>query len=217
VLRREDGHTLVEVLVAAMIGVLILIAIFTLVDTGTKSGALTADRIETISRTRSGMELVRARLRTAVCPPATPTQPALLEAQDARITFYSQVAERPAGAIMTEPPIQRRTLFLQDGQLREEVYDLAPAGNTAMTFAAAPSSTATLADRVQASGGTPVFAYLDDTGAAIADTAQRPAAARVRVRLAGQPRRAESVAAPSDTTVVLRTDDPTDDDMRPEC
>jgi prepilin-type N-terminal cleavage/methylation domain-containing protein len=212
----DRGHTLVELLVAMLVGTIVLMAIFALVDTTTKTTAKTTDRMETLARTRAASEIVRAHLRSAVCPDDG-TSP-VITAQDSEISFVSRLQSRPSGVPTTEARIQRRTIDLSGGNVRERVYDQTAGAGSVATFNATPSRTATLLDRADTPAGQPLFTYLDDDGDAITDAALRTKASRVRVQLVGKARRAEpGLDARSDATVVLRLDDPTDPDNSPEC
>ncbi|MEA2256233.1 MAG: hypothetical protein QOG35_2278 [Solirubrobacteraceae bacterium] len=80
-LRREDGFTLVELLVAMVIGLIVIFAGFNLIDSSVRVNASVAGRTDAAQRGRLGMDAITRALRSQVCAngiapvtTATPTQ-----------------------------------------------------------------------------------------------------------------------------------------------
>lgn len=228
--RDERGTTLVELLTAVMIGTIVLMIGFALLDLGTKSQAKTADRLDTLSRGRIGMELINQRIRSAVCGEDTSvldteTGAAFLVADPNEVVFRSSLAT-DATATTVRPSLRR--ISLSDGNVVEAVF--APT-NTRGTpaygnYPATPSTTRVLLAGVRPEAGrSGIFEYLRagtgvDEGRDIAfayDDPKRFGALKVRVRLAATPRRADSKATAFRSTVMTYTDDPTDTDQVPQC
>jgi Tfp pilus assembly protein PilW len=91
--REESGFTLVELLVACIIGMIVLLASFMMLDSSVVLTGKVTDRVDRTQRARGAMEEITRELRSQVCPAAG--TPALVDAQDYSITFYSFMGTRP--------------------------------------------------------------------------------------------------------------------------
>jgi prepilin-type N-terminal cleavage/methylation domain-containing protein len=89
----ERGFTLVEMLVAMSIGVVILLAAFTLLDRSFTTSAQIADRQEGLQRGRQAMELITRQLRSQVCGGAAGHH--LLRARHLRSPARRQLLRQP--------------------------------------------------------------------------------------------------------------------------
>ena len=67
-LRREDGFTLVELLVAISIGSVVMLATFMMLDSSVTLTGKTQKRVDTTQRGRLAMDLITRQLRSQVCP-----------------------------------------------------------------------------------------------------------------------------------------------------
>jgi prepilin-type N-terminal cleavage/methylation domain-containing protein len=67
-LRAERGFTVVEVLVAASLGSVVMVAIFGLLDFSVKQSSGASARVDSTQRGRTAMEQVTRSLRSQVCP-----------------------------------------------------------------------------------------------------------------------------------------------------
>jgi prepilin-type N-terminal cleavage/methylation domain-containing protein len=85
--REESGFTLPELLVACLIGTLVLMATFMMLDSSVVLTGKVTDRVDRTQRARVAMELVTRKLRSQVCPAAG--VPALIDAQDYSVKFYA--------------------------------------------------------------------------------------------------------------------------------
>jgi type II secretory pathway component PulJ len=85
--RDESGFTLVELLVACIVGTIVLLATFAMLDSSVKLTGKVTDRVDRTQRSRLAMEQVTRKLRSQVCPSAG--TPALIDAQDYSVRFYS--------------------------------------------------------------------------------------------------------------------------------
>jgi prepilin-type N-terminal cleavage/methylation domain-containing protein len=106
-LRAERGFTVIEMLVAATVGSVVLIAIFSLLDFSVEQSTGTNARTDSSQRGRAAMEQVTQSLRSQVCfTPNAGTTPAvsLLYADRYKVTFYGF---NGSGAFLPE----RRTIF----------------------------------------------------------------------------------------------------------
>lgn len=210
----EHGFTLVELLAAMLVGTVVLLALFGLVDLSTRQHATTVDRMDTLQRGRLGVDLIGQRLRLAVCPDNG--REVFTETTETQVTFYAQQAPRPTGPAVTEPKLQRRTILLTGTTVEERVYDrTATSGDS---FPATPTTTTVLARDVRVPAGKPFLEYRAPDGSPLTTSEQRRGAGRVVVNLAAIPRRAdERLGTVFESTTAIRSDDPTDPNPTPEC
>jgi len=222
--RDEHGFTLVELLAAMAIGMVVLFGTFALLDLSVESQAQTADRVDAVQRARRGMDQVTQRVRSITC--LVDDQPALLSAGDDELRFYSSLDAAPTGP---QTEMQQRTLRWEaadDGRIVEDVYDGAwdPAVGD-YTFAAVPTSRVVI-EGIQPVAGTPMFTFerrRSDTVvprvlAAPVAAAELGSIGVVQVTFAAAPRLlGRNTGSTLESRVLLRTDDPTDEDDVPEC
>ena len=147
-LRREDGTTLVELLVGSVVGLIVLAASLLVLDDSVKLARVTDQRIDATQRGREAMETVTRELRSQVC---LGVAPALTEATNTSVSFYVNLA-----GIDAVP--QRHKISLESGELILRRY--VPTGTPpALTFPATPTSTRVLLQNAQQVGSTPIFRY----------------------------------------------------------
>ena len=234
-LRTEDGFTLVELLVATLIGTIVLMASFTIVDFAVHGQVQTENRLDALSRGRQAMEQVSRQVRSQMC--LGRGRPPIVEAHDNRIVFYASLA--PAPATGTTPPIQLRTVeFIPDpaqgasrGFIQETVVegDGTPPPDT--RFVATPR-VRRLAENVSPVPGRPLFSYFKyDAATAPGVVLLTPALtglSEVDRRMVVQVRTtfdawavggkaADRVRTRLDNTVLVRTADPSDPTRSPQC
>jgi prepilin-type N-terminal cleavage/methylation domain-containing protein len=226
-LRDERGFTLVELLMATVVGVGVLLAAYTLSTALLHAQTRISDRTEAIARGRTAMEQITQQLRSQVCLGAG--LPAIAYGDSNHITFYADLANT------TFVP-QKRDLQFASGALTERDYSgTATTGTPPFTFSATPVRTRVIADRLlnQQSGGTtvPFFTYYSfDAGNPVRPANLLPTplsasdAARVvqiRVAFAALPTRGGATYKPTGepftANVYNRTADPTDPDHSPLC
>jgi len=159
--RREDGFTLVELLAAMVVGMIVLFAVFGLLDGAVRIHAKTTDQIETIGRGRLAIDLVSQSLGSRICLGAVPS---LVAASDTSVEYYASLAPETAGVRLEA---QRRRLTFSGGAIREEVWtssppvappSLPPASSTI------PTRTRMVIQRVAPIGTTPIFRYYANQG-----------------------------------------------------
>jgi hypothetical protein len=151
-LRGEAGLTVIELLVAATVGVGVLFAVLGLLDTSTRLSASTVDRVETASRARLAMDLVTRQVRSQLC--LGTDLPALTAATPTSMTFYGSLAPEASPLV-----VQRRTLTYDavTKRLLQTVWTGAGVRPN-ITFDTAPQ-TSVIADGIVAVGTAPVFQY----------------------------------------------------------
>jgi type II secretory pathway pseudopilin PulG len=170
--REQGGFTLVELLVSIGSGMVLMLALFSVLDISTTQSARSIDRVESSQRGRTAIEELIQQLHSS-CVSAT-VAPVLATSDGTTLKFVSQMG---SAAVLT--PNQHVVTVQADGvkpynDLVDKVYP--STGGTApnWTFATTPTVTKTLAENVsQASvGGTtqPYFQYFSYSNGNISTT-----------------------------------------------
>jgi type II secretory pathway component PulJ len=153
----ESGFTLVEMLVACIIGTTILLASFMMLDSSVVLTGKVTDRVDRTQRARLAMEQVTRELRSQVCPSAG--NPALIDAQGNSITFYAFMG---SGAFVPD-----KFQILWDSS-SNSIIENKWAGSGAApstTWAATPTQRTLLTDVKPPPPTGPMFAYYVSGGA----------------------------------------------------
>jgi type II secretory pathway component PulJ len=155
--REESGFTLVELLVACLVGIIILLASFMMLDSSVVLTGKVTDRVDRTQRARVTMEQITRDLRSQVCPSAA--VPALIEGQDYSVKFYSFMG---SGAFV--PDIREISWDTNTNSLIEKRW--AGSGTSPYTtWPSSPTTTRTLLSDVQPPpANAPVFAYYPTSG-----------------------------------------------------
>jgi type II secretory pathway pseudopilin PulG len=154
-LRSEEGFTLPELLVGIVIGMIVLMAAFMLLDSTISLGTKVTKRVDATQRGRVALDRVTRDLRSQVCVPGDPALDSLIAGSNNSVDFYADLGDGSAA----RPP-QRRTITFDPAQrtIVERVYTpTGSAGN--YVFPSTPTTTATLLKDVIQDGSTPVFTY----------------------------------------------------------
>lgn len=102
-LRSEAGVTLVELIMAMVIGMGTLLAVFAVLDTSVKQSNSVAGRVNATQRGRLAMDTITRQLRSQVC--YSPTVPALVSATDNSVKYHSDLSDG------TKPIEQRELIY----------------------------------------------------------------------------------------------------------
>jgi prepilin-type N-terminal cleavage/methylation domain-containing protein len=127
----ESGFTLPELLTAIVIGMVVLMAAFMLLDRTVASTARISDRQEAVQRGRLTMELITRQLRSQVClADDTP----ILAGDDNSVRFYANLSSNPNTA-------QQRALryVASEKRIYEDVYN-GTGTYPALTFPSSPTT-----------------------------------------------------------------------------
>ncbi len=172
----DAGFTLIELMVACLVGIVVIIAATNLIDSSGRASVGVLDRVDGVQRGRVAMEQITQRLRTQVCP-ADGVTPVLYGDSD-QVTFYADLSTRTDG--LFQPEVRRIRFVASEKKIYEDVWDYQTTAPTATTAgsptvpayaatlstsspAAAPTSTRVILANVSAttSGATtlPVFTY----------------------------------------------------------
>jgi type II secretory pathway pseudopilin PulG len=113
-LRSERGFTVIEMMVAAFIGVLVLLVLLNLLDATQKATSRVTTRVDGTQRGRVAMEQVTQRLRSQVCLGTTVP---IIAGLTNSVTFYGNLGNT------TDFQPEKRRLFVLNGDLHEEVTE----------------------------------------------------------------------------------------------
>ncbi|MEA2228729.1 MAG: hypothetical protein QOF04_2359 [Solirubrobacteraceae bacterium] len=148
--RGEAGMTLPEVLVACVVGMVILLAAFAVLDSVVRVNGRVTDRVDAVERGRLAIDEMVRDLRSQVCP--TPNTLSLASGSDTSVSAYVDLKSDGSAP-------QLRT-FTYDAAARTITQTtVAPSGAaSAPTYTATPT-TRVLLTNVVADGTTPVFRF----------------------------------------------------------
>lgn len=162
-LRAQDGFTLVELLVTMVAGMVVLSAVFTVLDVTLHQTTRTFNKVDASQQARVATETIENELHSGCVGPGSPPVQAGSDAND--LIFVSQWGSTATNANVASPvPVEHKLVF-SGGALTDAVY---PATDTAApwTFASSPSSTTVvLSDAAAATDSSgnplPVFQYFN--------------------------------------------------------
>ncbi len=152
----ESGFTLVELLAAIVVGMVVMFAVFGLLDTAVGLQARTVDRIDTTDRGRVAIDRLSQGFASRIC---VGNEPSLVEADDGHVEFYASLAPESSAVRLT---VQRRRVAVVGTRIREDVWtsnpplgppNLPPANTTT------PARTRDVASAVSQTATTPIFRY----------------------------------------------------------
>jgi Tfp pilus assembly protein PilV len=216
--RDEGGFTLVELLAAMMVGMVVLFGILGLLDATINSSARSAGRVQGVREGRMAMDRIGQELRLASCP-ADGT--AIISGDASSVSFYTS---RPQSDFRLADLVERHTIAWNGGDVRLTVTR---GSGVPVVWDAAPVRTSVLASGLQLVSGQPFLQYLGYTvpSAPATSTLTAPLSAtdlsltaQVRVQFDSAPSYGGAQASSQfDSTITLRTDDPTDEDNTPQC
>jgi prepilin-type N-terminal cleavage/methylation domain-containing protein len=163
----EDGFTIIELLVAMVVGLFVLAAAMVLVSQATQLTASAQDRVDATQRARRGVEDMVVALRAGTCVPlittasplTTATKVPLVAGDSTSVTMYVHLG--------TENALPEKRVLTYDATTRritESRYAAASGSTaTAVSFATTATTSRVLLDNVvpvtTSSGTTPIFSY----------------------------------------------------------
>jgi hypothetical protein len=197
-----------------------MFAILGLLDMTMRSSASSLGRTEAVRQGRGAIDRVGQELRLASCPD---TGPAVLAATGDSISYY---VSRPQSDYRLDPLVERHTLTY-DAAKGTITLTVAPNQGAAVPPSwGATSRTNVLGTGLSRTGATPIFQYLSydtpdapNTSYIVAPSTNLSAIAQVQVTFTalGAYPNADKGSSRFQSTIVLRTDDPSDQDNTPEC
>jgi prepilin-type N-terminal cleavage/methylation domain-containing protein len=235
--RTEDGFTLVELLVVILIGSIVMLALFGLVDMALPASRRINDRVETDSIGRNVMDRVVRELRTASCARTgkTAAGAAIYQAPigDAaelstgtKVTFYATIVGINGDAAAYAP--ERRQFELVGNQLIERRWTASGTDGSFTWPAANHLTDQVVADNVFQAGAVPVFTYYAEDASGNLTQVVTPTAAdlphivQVDVRFKVLPKTGATPGTDTSTTfsdeaTVRVPVDPAHPDLGPAC
>jgi type IV pilus assembly protein PilW len=215
----ERGFTLVEMLVTLAVGMVVMFAILGLLDMTMRSSASSLGRTQAVREGRGAIDRVGQELRLASCPD---TGPAVLSASGDSVSYY---VSRPQKDYRLDPVVERHTLTY-DTAKGSITLTVAPGTGVPPTWGATSRRTV-LGTGLSRTGSTPIFQYLtytqpdqpDTTYVAAPAGATLSSVSQVQVTFTalGAYPNTDKGSSRFQSTIVLRTDDPSDEDNTPEC
>jgi Prokaryotic N-terminal methylation motif len=226
-LRDESGYTLVELLTSMIIGIVVILAAWMIVDASGALGAKTQARVDAYQRGRLALDEIAGELRSQVCLPGAvpPIIPVTSGPND--VWFYSNTGDQDALP-------QKRHIYLSGGAIKEETWK--GTGSAANPQFNGVPTTRTLVDSVvlvplkPGPGNVPFLTYYGfdaNLPASVNKVLSSPVVAAdapkvVQVNLSFMVRPTGAKAASNrDSTfqqaVYFRTADPTDPAKGPKC
>jgi prepilin-type N-terminal cleavage/methylation domain-containing protein len=156
----ERGFTLIELMVAASVGIVIVGAAFGMLDAVVRTFGTSERRVDVSQRGRLAVDVLTARLRSQVCgagpttaSPSTAWMPSIQLATPDKVVFYANSAAPPTSG--AAPAAQLRGLeYTTDGRILEYSY---ATGTTDPN--ATPATTREVATNVAPSNGGGLFKY----------------------------------------------------------
>jgi prepilin-type N-terminal cleavage/methylation domain-containing protein len=152
--RDERGFTLIEVVVSMVIGTIVILAAYTVLDASTSLGKRTQDRVDAAQRGRLAMDVIGSELRSQVCLPGA-VPPMATGATPTDFTFYSNLGDQ------NSPP-QKRRIYVQNSAIKEQTWMGTYSGSgTTLTvnWAATPTSKVLVDPVSQVDATTPYFRF----------------------------------------------------------
>jgi prepilin-type N-terminal cleavage/methylation domain-containing protein len=150
--RDEAGFTLPELLVACLVGTVILLATFTMLDTSVVLTGRVTDRVDRTARARTAMEAITRELRSQVCPAAG--TPAVIDGENYSVKFYAFMG---SGAFV--PDIHEIAWDTNTNSITDKLYQ-GSGTSPFTTWPSSPTKTSTiLTDVKPPPANAPMFAY----------------------------------------------------------
>jgi prepilin-type N-terminal cleavage/methylation domain-containing protein len=151
-LRREDGFTLTEMIVAMAIAIIVSLAAFSLIEVVMKRTGEIGARVETTQRARTAMDDMTRELRSQVCvirsdPSLMTSARSIFSAKANEVVFFADTADESFKTATDTPPVATlRTLTFTPAAstpgtitetIRPGIKDTSKPGVDAVTFASA--------------------------------------------------------------------------------
>lgn len=157
----ESGFTLVELLAALVVGMIVMFAIFGLLDTGVRLQAKSVDSLDATDRGRVAIDRISQSLTSRICLGA---QPSIVAGTDSGVEFYASLAPETAGVRLV---VQRHRLTFAGGAIREAIWTSSPPvapPNLPPASSTTPTRARTIVEGVTPIATTPVFRYYANQG-----------------------------------------------------
>lgn len=221
-LRGEDGFSVLETVLAATLGLVIITAALLTLERSFKVNMQVSERVESSQRARQAMDTITRQLRSAVCP--DPLTAALVAGTDNSVTFYVDLGDgsRPVAKHVLSYDASTRAI----SESRYDGTGTAPS----TTWPGSPTASRVLIQNVVRLGSIPVFRFnAFDTANPPAPTVVLPtpltatgiaSASRITVSFVTRETNRSTTslqATPLQDQVDLRSADPNQPKPAPQC
>jgi len=152
-LKDQGGYSLIELVIAASAGVMVLMGLFAMFDLSVKNSAQVTQRVDANGRAKPALQQLMNDLHSACTGPNI--APILSGSTSTELRFQTATGNSVA------PTPAKHVVAFQGGTLTERVYPAIGGANPAWTYSASPSSTRVLLQDVSvpdAADG-PAFSY----------------------------------------------------------
>jgi prepilin-type N-terminal cleavage/methylation domain-containing protein len=151
--RDQRGFTLIEMLVGMAAGIVVISALFTIVDVTLKQTTRTFSRVDATQRARVAIETIETQMHSACA--GNNIIPIAAGSNANQLFYWSQY-----GKAVTLTPVQHRLTFNSSaGTLTDQTFAMVQGSPYWTVDAASPLTTKTVLTNVSRSGSTPVFQY----------------------------------------------------------
>jgi type II secretory pathway pseudopilin PulG len=149
------GFTLAELVVAMALGMIVLLAAFTVIDRAFTTNKAVSDREDALQRGRIALEQMTRQIRSMTC--AGSTTPVAL-ATDNEIDFYAYLGNPTSGGSLL-PDLHKLTYSSSAKTITESDYTVSDVNTSPPTVASTAYKTRVLLNNVVPVTGTPIFSY----------------------------------------------------------
>jgi len=154
-LRDEAGMTIMEVLVAATVGLVVLMAMFALLDSTVRGNTNVMRKTDAMQRGRIAMDLLTQELRSQVCL-TNLAGTAIISGDASSVEFYSDFSEGDG----TQPPTKRQLWFdAESGDMTTAIFTTDELEPVPGDFADAPTQIQMRLENAALQPGVPFLRY----------------------------------------------------------
>ncbi len=155
----EAGFTLVELLVAVAAAGVIVLALFTLLNTTLQQTSRTFSQVNASQSARTATEDIEDELHSACL--SSGMAPIQASSDGSDLYFISQYGSSGSNADAATPtPVEHKIVYSSSAKsLTDNIYAATGSSGSTWTFSTTPSQTRVLLTNVQAVGSTPMFQY----------------------------------------------------------
>ena len=163
-MKDERGFSLVELLVGAAAGMIVLIALFALLNLSVKNSAQVTQRVDATQRAKPAIQQLMTELHSACTGPGI--APVLAGSDQTVLQFQA------ASGASVSPTPQKHVVALEDGSLSQTMYPATGGSNPTWTYSGTPTSDRILIAGVSAPepGDGALFSYYGSNAGVIETT-----------------------------------------------
>jgi prepilin-type N-terminal cleavage/methylation domain-containing protein len=153
-LRAQDGFTLPEVLIAAVIGLIVLSATLGLLESTLRLGTGISAKTDAMQRGRLALDTITQQLRSQVC--LNRDTPAVVEGDESSVTFYADFSDGDGDVA----PV-KRTLELDTASnaIRVDIFRTSASPAIAASYPSSPTNSSIILENAVERTGHPFLTY----------------------------------------------------------